>query len=909
MDSAASHEELAKLIADEFYANSTESEVCYRDGKRYRAYLAEQPADAAGLYQKQVSFSAEKVLLITGGTRGLGSLCARHFVKTYGVKHLVLIGREELPPRDQWNSVKSASLAEKINAIQELEAMGANVQVLSLDLTDSFAVAQSLKTIHETMGPIGGVIHCSGKVNKHNPAFIRKSLEEIEQVLEPKVEGLQTLFDLLKGEPLAFVALFSSVSAAIPVLAAGQADYAMANAFMDYFAEAHRDECPIVSIQWPNWKETGLGEVRSKALEQTGLVSLRNDEGLQLLDQILSDTQHAVVLPAIPDANIWQPDKLVEPSLPVEALSHPETKAQADTQNLFLETVGWLVTLFSDELKIAAEDFETDEPFQEYGIDSIILAQLVQQMNQTLNGDIDPSILFEYPTIESFANWLISKYDVSAILHQSEKQTPVKAQSTMKQTPMPEQQPQQISHVKTAGLTEDIAIIGLTCRFPEAETLEAYWDLIRDGRSAIKPVPPERFRHSSSNYAGLIDEMDRFDHDFFMMSENDIRAMDPQALAVLEESLKLWYHAGYTEKDVKGMRAGVYIGGRSQHKPDPSSLSKARNPIVAGGQNYLAANISQFFDLRGPSIVLDTACSSALVGLNMAIQALRSGDIEAAVVGGVSLLDADAHQMFQERGLLCDKPSFHIFDKRADGVILGEGVGMVLVKTVSQALEDGDSIYAVIKAAAINNDGRTAGPSSPNLEAQKDVMQTALEKSGKKPEEISYLEANGSGSAVTDLLELKAIQAIYRSGSKAPLGLGSVKPNIGHPLCAEGIASLIKVALMLKHRQLVPFLSGDENMPYFDIEETDLYFCKSQTEWSETTPAAAINCFADGGTNAHLIVEAWKDSAGRPIRRKPLPLPELHRQPVLTEPSAQTVQKKVLSDTGAPKDMFWKTFK
>ncbi len=129
----------------------------------------------------------------------------------------------------------------------------------------------------------------------------------------------------------------------------------------------------------------------------------------------------------------------------------------------------------------------------------------------------------------------------------------------------------------------------------------------------------------------------------------------------------------------------------------------------------------------------------------MAIQALRSGDIEAAVVGGVSLLDADAHRMFHERGLLCDKPSFHIFDKRADGVILGEGVGMVLVKTVNQAVEDGDSIYAVIKAAAINNDGRTAGPSSPNLEAQKDVMLSALEKSGKKTEEISYLEANGSG--------------------------------------------------------------------------------------------------------------------------------------------------------------------
>lgn len=474
------------------------------------------------------------------------------------------------------------------------------------------------------------------------------------------------------------------------------------------------------------------------------------------------------------------------------------------------------------------------------------------------------------------------------------------------------QQMQKASDIKPALHAEDIAIVGLTCRFPGAETLEAYWDLIRDGRSEIKPVPPERFGNSSSYYAGVIENLNRFDPDFFLMSDDDVRAMDPQALAVLEESLKLMYHAGYTEKEMKGMRAGVYIGGRSQHKPDQYSLSKARNPIVAGGQNYLAANISQFFDLRGPSIVLDTACSSALVGMNMAIQALRSGDIEAAVVGGVSLLDTDAHRMFQERGLLSDKPSFHIFDKRAEGVVLGEGVGMVLVKTVSQALEDGDSIYAVIKAAAVNNDGRTAGPSAPNLEAQKDVMLSALEKSGKKPEEISYLEANGSGSVVTDLLELKAIQAIYRSRCNAPLGLGSVKPNIGHPLCAEGIASLIKVALMLKHRQLVPFQSGDEKMTHFNIEETDLYFCKTQAEWKEKTPAAAINCFADGGTNAHLIIEAWDDSADRPIRRKPLPLPALHRRPVLTENralSAQTERGQGFSDKGAPKEMFWKTFK
>ncbi|MED1738767.1 SDR family NAD(P)-dependent oxidoreductase [Bacillus swezeyi] len=913
-DHVTAEKELARQIADEFYADSTDTEVCYRGGRRYRAYLEERTADAVD--QEQLSFPSDRVLLITGGTRGLGFVCARHFVQTYGVKRLVLTGREELPPREQWDSLKEKNtpLAQKVKVIQELEAMGAQVQVLSLQLSDPIAVKQSIETIRHTMGSIGGVIHCAGTVNKHNPAFIRKSAEEIQDVLEPKVDGLQTLFDLLKDEPLQFFVLFSSVSATVPVLAAGQADYAMANAFMDYFAESRKGEYPIVSIQWPNWKETGLGEVRSKALEQTGLVSLKNEEGLQLLDQILSEKRQAVVLPALPNTDVWQPDKLMRHSLTAKAFPTAEAKEQDSAQNLFCETVEWLVTIFSDELKIGAEDLETDEPFQEYGIDSIILAQLLQQINQKIKGDIDPSILFEYPTIESFAKWLVSEYESALpdVVQPTASQKPAAASLPLDQASAAEQQTQKGNDVKPALHAEDIAIIGLTCRFPGAETLEAYWDLIREGRSAIKPVPPERFGHSSSYYAGVIEDMNRFDPDFFLMSDDDVRAMDPQALAVLEESLKLMYHAGYTEKEMKGMRAGVYIGGRSQHKPEQSSLSKARNPIVAGGQNYLAANISQFFDLRGPSIVLDTACSSALVGLNMAIQALRSGDIEAAVVGGVSLLDTDAHQMFQERGLLCEKPSFHVFDKRAEGVVLGEGVGMVLVKTVSQAIEDGDSIYAVIKAAAVNNDGRTAGPSAPNLEAQKDVMQSALEKSGKKPEEISYLEANGSGSVVTDLLELKAIQAIYRSRCKAPLGVGSVKPNIGHPLCAEGIASLVKVALMLKHRQLVPFLSGDEKMPHFNVEETDLYFCKTPAAWKEKMPAAAINCFADGGTNAHLIIEAWDDSAERPIRRTPLPLPALHRRPVLTENravSAETVRGQELSDTGASKEMFWKTFK
>jgi acyl transferase domain-containing protein len=292
----------------------------------------------------------------------------------------------------------------------------------------------------------------------------------------------------------------------------------------------------------------------------------------------------------------------------------------------------------------------------------------------------------------------------------------------------------------------------------------------------------------------------------------------------------------------------------------------------------MSANISRFFDLRGPSLVIDTACSSALVAMNMAIQALQNNEIEAAVVGGVNLLQSEeTHRLFEQRGILSNAMEFHIFDQRAHGIVPGEGAGLVLLKKVDQALHDGDRIYATVQSIAINNDGRTAGPASPNIESQKQVIQSALAKSGKRAEDITYIEVNGSGSEITDLLELKAIQAIYRSsGSLLPCALGSFKPNIGHPMCAEGIAGFIKVAAMLHNKQFVPFLSGKVPMKHFDISSSPFKFSEKATAWPETPQVAAINCFADGGTNAHIIMEAWQALGERKIIRKPIPVPALN---------------------------------
>ncbi|WP_064201988.1 non-ribosomal peptide synthetase [Brevibacillus brevis] len=895
LDPLADGDELAQQIAAEFFVDDQEAEVCYRSGERYSAYLQEEMV--ADSQEPALVFPENHVLLITGGTRGLGYLCAKHFVEHYGVKKLVLTGRESLPPREQWGDyqLESTSVAKKIQAVQALEAQGAQVQVLSVSLTDEEAWKQYVHEIKQTMGPIGGVIHCAGFSDDQNPAFIRKTTAGIQQVLQPKVTGLHTLYQICKDEPLQFFVLYSSASAVIPSLAAGQSDYALANAYMDYFAYAHANSCPIISIQWPSWKETGIGAVTTKAYQQTGLVHITDEQGLRLLDHILLEKMGPVVFPAAINQELWEPHQLMQhkkqeaSGANLSSRRPPEGKPPQSLVDRVKTAQTRLIELFAKELKIDPARLEIDKEFPDYGIDSVLLAQVMNEISKWLGKDLDPTILYEYPTIETLAEWLSSNHGDS--IADDLKLTPPEMNGDPKSQPIRrETVKSQMASSQAAQYREaipnpsDIAVVGLSCRFPGARNVEEYWKLLAEGRSAIGAVPKERWGYENSYHAGLLDDITTFDPSYFLIAKEDAKAMDPQALLVLEESLHLWHQAGYTPKDIKGKSVGVYIGARSNHRPSEDRLHQTQNPIMTVGQNYLATNISQYFDLRGPSMVIDTACSSALVGMNMAIHALRSGEIEAAIVGGVNVLNGDeAHRMFQQRGILSEEPAFHIFDRRAGGLVLGEGVGMVLLKTVEQALADGDEIHAVIKGVAVNNDGRTAGPATPNLQAQKEVMQSALAKAGVKPEQISYIEANGSGSEVTDLLELKAIQSVYRLSHTEACGLGSIKPNIGHPLCAEGIASLIKVVLMLKQRQLVPFLSGQEPMTHFPMESTPFYFQRQLSEWNDLPRIAAINCFADGGTNANVVLQSWEEAVSRPNKRHSIAPLTLNRFDVYRE--------------------------
>ncbi|MGW3569213.1 SDR family NAD(P)-dependent oxidoreductase [Streptomyces sp. NPDC000941] len=893
--------ENAAVIRREVGDGGGDVAVCYRAGVRHTPVLTEATPLAARITPS--AFASDEVLLVTGGTRGLGLLCARHLVERYGVRRLVLTGREPLPPRRQWADPDACppSVREKIDAVLALEARGVEVRVLALPLDRADEVASAIATIESTLGRITGVIHAAGLIDTRNPAFIRKPVADIARVVSPKVDGTRNLLAALNAQVLRFAILFSSVSAVIPTLGAGQSDYAMGNAFMDYIAQAYAADLPITSVQWPSWREAGFGEVTNQAYTDTGLLTITNAEGLTILDDILTTSRGPVVMPVHVHADRFDPGALLSarrpalaartgerapgspaPGMPVAAAA-PEPHATSVRERI----TGFLGSTFESQLGLKPGQMDADTSYADYGADSILLAQVLQRIQQRLDVVLDPSVLMEYPTLEELAARLLSAYpaEVAAQFGGEPRSAGDDGASSADAEGRPSAAPARpdVANERTAsaisgvrGRDTAVAVIGMAARLPGAPDVDAYWDLLSEGRSAIREIPEGRWGRVSGEYAGLVDDVFGFDAGYFMLHNEDTRAMDPQALVLLEESLKAVHHAGYRLGELDATRTGVYVGARSRSRTDDALVGAARNPIMAIGQNYLAANVSQFFNWHGPAVVIDTACSSSLVAMRSATDALAAGSVDLALVAGVSLLaDPSAHELFRRRGLLREDGEFHMFDRRAGGVVLGEGVGVVLLKPLDRAERDGDTVYAVIEGIALNNDGRTAGPATPNLAAQKRVMGEALRQARRGPDEIGHLDVNGSGSEMTDLLELKAIEAVYGEGRTTPLSLGSMKPNIGHPLCAEGIAAFIKVALMLHHQRTVPFLSGEQPMEHNPIDTTRLAFPRHCAPTD--LPYAALSSFADGGTNGHVIL-----GRGRPGRRGPVAPPDLDRQDVRT---------------------------
>nr|WP_245884416.1 type I polyketide synthase [Tumebacillus permanentifrigoris] len=920
---------LAKQIEGEYVlgsqANSTE--CCYRNGRRYepKLSLALTKQEVQTHSYRTGTYQVEDVILITGGSRGIGASVAEHIV-AQGVRNLVILGREAMPARSEWKSIVSGhekpALQAKLQRMQALIDRGVNVYYSHTALTDEAGLRAMLQAVRQEMGAVTGVFHCAGSASA-NPAFINKPISDIVAVCEPKISGLETLYEALSHEPLKFFTLFSSVSGVSPKLGAGQSDYAMANSYMDTFALHKRGQgkTRVTSIQWPAWGETGMASSgMPPAFSKTGLVALSTREGLTLLDGIQA-ADLPVSMPCVIRLDLFSPVQFLKTELPpkpdqqggartvAKPIEAPAKPVAVSNQGQQAEIRAWLQQLFISELKLTMEQLDDDTPFDEYGVDSVLLAQLAHKMSSRLGGVmLDPSLLLEYSTITALIQYFIRHHADAFGQAEAETNTNTVA-PTLQVLPEPApvrepvtvQQPVVVSHPSVQA-DDEIAVVGLSCRFPGAPTKEAYWELLTRGTSAIQPVPQSRWTPVAGrkDFAGWVDGVDLFDPKFFLINEQDAAIMDPQARVILEESLKAIYDAGYAHKQLFGEKVGVYIGGRAQPRTDIQAVLEAPNPILGIGQNYLATNISRFFNFRGPSLVVDTACSSAITNMQFAIDSLRGGRIEMALVGAVNLiLSPYTHEIFAARNLLSKDGVMRIFDKQAEGEVLGEGAGVVLLKRLRDAVRDGNQIYGVIKGVAVNNDGRTLGPGSPNLAAQKQVMQEALTMSGLQPADIGYIEVNGGGSPVTDSLEIKALSEVYdlKNTALQPCLLGSVKPNIGHLLLTSGMAGFIRCLLSVHHKQIPLFRSALDPFDHYDFAASRIQFNRETIDWKAVPGKkriAALNTFPDGGTNCHALIEEFvpDESYRRTAFAQPLPTMDRKSFPLNSMPPIQSDLKQ-----------------
>ncbi len=411
------------------------------------------------------------------------------------------------------------------------------------------------------------------------------------------------------------------------------------------------------------------------------------------------------------------------------------------------------------------------------------------------------------------------------------------------------------------GSTFDVAIVGMSCRLPGAADLEGFWQLLSQGRAAIGTAPAGR--DAITERAGFLDTVGDFDADFFGVSPNEARAVDPQQLLALELSWEALEDAGLAAPGHRSRPYGVFLGSTGSDFAEVMALrggpGVSRHALWGTGRGIMANRISNHFGFGGPSLVVDSAQASSLVAVHLACESLRSGESEVALAGGLNLiLSPSSGARIEQFGAQSTRGACYTFDARADGFVRGEGGGMVVLKPLDRAIADGDRIHAVIRGSAVNTGNERRVLSAPSRAGQAAAISAALRAAGVDASSVQYVELHGTGTPAGDPVEAAALGDIYGAdrAPDAPLAVGSVKTNIGHLEGAAGIAGLIKTALCLSRADLVPSLNFDSPNPRIPLNDLGLRVVTANEGWStDTVRRAGVSSFGMGGTNAHVILE------------------------------------------------------
>ncbi|MEM7392745.1 MAG: type I polyketide synthase, partial [Verrucomicrobiota bacterium] len=504
-------------------------------------------------------------------------------------------------------------------------------------------------------------------------------------------------------------------------------------------------------------------------------------------------------------------------------------------------------------------------------------------------GSLSKTLFFEYQTLREIAGYFLQAHAgrLGAALSVEAPASVKKVEAKVRPARFEGRAP-----ARPSGAL-DIAIIGLSGRYPQARDLEAFWENLRDGRDCITEVPPERWDWRrfytgetgppglhGSKWGGFIEDVDRFDPLFFNISPRDASYLDPQERLFLTHAWMALEDAGYRREDLRRKEegnisspVGVYAGVMySEYQLFGAESSALGQPLGLGGSYASIANrVSYCMNLHGPSMTIDSMCSSSLTSLHLACQDLKHGRIDLGIAGGVNVtVHPNKYLLLSNGQFISSEGHCESFGEGGDGYIPGEGVGVALLKRLADAERDGDHIYGVIKGSALNHGGKTNGYSVPNPNAQRMVVAEAIREAGVDPRAISYIEAHGTGTKLGDPIEITGLTQVFKEAMSASAAcwIGSVKSNIGHCESAAGMAGVTKVLLQMKHGQIVPSLHSQRLNPHIDFEATSFVVNQRLRDWDRpevngrsVSRMAGVSSFGAGGANAHLIIEEYIESA------------------------------------------------
>ncbi|MEV0503099.1 beta-ketoacyl synthase N-terminal-like domain-containing protein, partial [Streptomyces spectabilis] len=561
-----------------------------------------------------------------------------------------------------------------------------------------------------------------------------------------------------------------------------------------------------------------------------------------------------------------EPIPVAAPVATTTAAAAPE----ADSMHALVRSV------VAGRLGVPADRIDAGASYYALGLDSATLLRIAAELGERLGTKLAPTLLFEHATVTALAGHLARHHEpVGPAVGPSEPVAAPAAPAAAPPTP-------------AGPVGQDVAIVGISGRYPKARGLAEFWENLKSGRDCVGEVPEDRWPSDTfagertpsgrpmSRLGGFLDDPDCFDAEFFRIPEDEAARLDPQERLFLEVCWEAVEDAGYTPAglsaaDGGGRRGAVGVFAGVMHKDyvlvqhDAADGDQAAAPApLALNAAAIANRVSHHCDFRGPSLAVDSVCASSLSAVHLAVESLRRGECDAALAGGVNLsLHPAKYRTYGSLDLLAGDVPARSFGAGGDGYVAAEGVGAVLLKPLDRALADGDAVYAVIKGTAVNHSGRTPGMRVPSVAAQAELIETCLERAGVDAGTIGYLEAHGTGTEIGDLIEVRGLRRAFEkhTDAKGFCALGSVKSAIGHAEAAAGISGLTKAVLQLHHRTLTPLVGGAGTNPHLDLADSPFRLQTDLAEWTVdagrpgTPRRAGVSAFGATGTNAHVVVE------------------------------------------------------